>query len=218
MKHFLYISLFLLAFGFTACEKETYDYASAPSLTPEERFDRMEKPLILYQFAQRQLESGQESGWLIDREGWVRTYHKAYTPGSVPSSDQAVLAQLELEYLYGEASEGIFQIEKAELAEYLLQSVGLNQNQLSDRTTQEGAPLSQAFFAYAQKTTHVSAGQSGGGGCNNGGNDYIQVTQIYRSVVDLQGPESRYNTSAKGQAIHTWLLAIQEELNSKLDQ
>lgn len=217
MKHYLYLSLFLLAFGFTACEKDTYEYVPE-SLSPEERFDRMDKPLILYQFATRQVESGQENGWIIDRQGWVRMYQKTFTPGSTPSANQEVLAEVELEYLYGAATEGIFQLGKAELYDYLKQSVGLNQNQLSDLSTNQEESLSQAFFAYAQKTSHVSLGQSSGGGCNNGGSDYVQITQIHRSVVDLKGPESRYNASAKGQAIHQWLLTIQEELNSKLDQ
>lgn len=217
MKHFLYLILFVLAFGFTACEKDSNEYAPQ-LLTPEEQFDRMAKPLVLFQFATRQIESGQESGWIIDRDGWVKTYQKEFTPGSTPSADQAVLAQVELEYLYGAASEGIFQIGKTELVEYLKNSVGLNQNQLSDLSMQPGAPINQAFFAYAQKTEHVAMEETSGG-CNyGGGNDYILITQIRRSVIDLQGPVSRYNTSDKGQAVHQWLLNIQEELNNKMDQ
>lgn len=219
MKHFLYLSLFLLAFGFTACEKETSYYAPTQNLTPEERFDRMAKPLILYQFALRQVESGQESGWIIDRDGWVKTYQKTYAPGTFPSANETVLAEVELEYLYGAASEGIFQLEKGEMYEFLRQSTGLNQGQLSTLANNPGEPLAQSFFAYTQKTQHVSAQTSGGGGCNNGGgNEYVQITSINRSVIDMQGPQSRYNTSAKGQAIHQWLLTIQEELNSKMDQ
>ncbi len=218
MKHFLYLSLFLLAFGFTACEKETTSYAPAQDLTPEERFDRMSKPLILYQFALRQVESGQESGWVIDRNGWVRTYQKNYAAGTFPAANETVLAELELEYLYGAASDGIFQLEKGEMYEFLRQSMGLNQSQLSNLANNAGEPLAQSFFAYTQKTQHVPAQSSGGGGCNNGSNDYIQITSINRSVIDMQGPQSRYNTSAKGQAIHQWLLTIQEELNSKMDQ
>lgn len=219
MKHFLYLSLFLLAFSFTACEKEADYYAPTETLTPEERFDRMEKPLILFQFALRQLESGQESGWFIDREGWVRTYQKNFAPGTIASSDQTVLAEVELEYFYGAASEGIFQLEKGEMYEYLRQANSLNQGQLSTAATQANEPVSQAFFAYSQRTRTVSIGQQSGNGCNNGmGAEYVQITDIYRSVLDMQGPESRRNTSLKGETIHQWLLTIQEELNSNMDQ
>jgi hypothetical protein len=218
MKHFTYFLFFLLTLGFTACEKEADHYAPAEALTPEERFERMQKPLVLYQFAVRQLESGQENGWLIDRDGWVRTYQRSYAPGVLPSTNNVTLAEVELEYLYGAASEGIFQLEKGELYEYLLRSNGLHQNQLSDPAARPGEPLSQAFYAYTQRTKHVSIGQGSEGGCNGGGNEYVQITDIHRSVVDVKGPESRFNSSAKGQAIHQWLLIIQEELNNKMDQ
>ena len=72
MKSILYTCLLLLVFGLTACEKESHDY-TAIDLPPEERFDHLKKPPVLFQFANRDLTTGQESGWIIDQEGWVRS-------------------------------------------------------------------------------------------------------------------------------------------------
>lgn len=216
MKHLIYLFITIAAFVFTACEKDSYHYVQSEPLTPEEHFDRMEKPLVLFHFAQRHLETGTESGWIIDREGWVRTYQKIFAPNVVPSADHLVLAELELERLYGAGSEGIFQIGKAELFEYLKQSRGLNQNQLSNVSAQPEEPMLQSFFAYTQRTSHVSTGN---GGCNYGDPAYVKITQIHRSIVDMQGHQNRYNTSAKGEAVHQWLLDLDGQIQlPELDQ
>ena len=214
MKSFIYFGLIALTLGLTACEKESYDYAASEQLTLTERFDRADKPEVLFQFARRDLATGQETGWIIDRQGWVKSYERKLAPGAMLSANNEQVAALEVHNLYSAASAGLFQIDKEELAQYFFLSSSLQQNQLSVATSQSGVQQIDAVFAYTQQTFHQSVGT--GGNCNGGSQDLVSITQIERRVVEIDGPESRYTTSLKGQELQLWLHSLEAQaLNSK---
>ena len=211
MKSYLYLTLLLVAFSFTACEKTTDEF-TVTEPTPEERFDNMQKPLVLFHYANRQIETGQEVGWIIDRQGWVKTYERTLLPGITPSTQSEVLAALELQELYDSASEGLFQIGKAELVERLDLSRSISDQHLSPTISNAEEKIAEGLFAYNLKSFQDrSAGSSGHGECQPGmavNTTISSYTQLNRLIVDLAGPHSRSVTSERGQKLHQWLLDI----------
>lgn len=215
MKSYLYLAILCLAFGFTACEK-TSDELTVIELTDEERFDRMQKPLVLFHYASRQLETGQEVGWIVDQQGWVKTYERTLLAGISPASYSEVLATLELQELSDIASPGLFQLGKAELVGHLNQARSISDQHLSPTVTNTEEKVAQGFFAYVNKSVlEHNGGTEGNGECGSGmgmSNSATSYTQLNRLIVDLSGPESRSVTSDKGQKLHQWLI----DLNAKI--
>lgn len=218
MKLYLYLALLLVAMGSFACEKEAYD-VPVQEFTTEQRFDRAQKPQVLFQYAERQLTTGRENGWIIDRDGAFRTYERSFQPGAAPSSDNTILSEMEIHHLFAAASPALFHIEKAELAERFFQTPALVQNRLSAVSIQQDAETTRAYFAYTQSTIQESIDV--GSNCNNGGsssNNFVNITQVTRHLVEIQGPESRFTTAEKGQELLEWMTAVSGKLQDMTDQ
>jgi hypothetical protein len=214
MKSYLYLAILCLAFGFTSCEK-TSDELTVIELTAEERFDRMQKPLILFHSATRQLETGKETGWIVDNQGWVKTYERSMLPGISLSSQSEVLANLELQELYDSASDRLFQLDKADLLNQLELSRAISDQHLSSIVSNSEEKVARGLFAYVQKnrqeySANAAHGECGPGvGSNTMTNNY---TILSRAIIDLSGPESRSATSDRGQELQQWLVDLNQKI------
>ncbi|MCO6490897.1 MAG: hypothetical protein J5I98_20940 [Phaeodactylibacter sp.] len=215
-KTYTLLAVAALALSLFSCQKDPA-YVGQPSpetaLTPQQKLDRLSPPLVLFQYAFVNLETGQESGWIIDRSGNVRPYEYARDANDVPASGNEAWEEGDLANLYALATEPAAAIEIEELLKRAHQGLALSSRFLSGTETDEAASWVAGFYAFTQTT---SAGNdrphSNCYGATTYNNNIPTTTRINRKIVNLSGHINRYETSNYATDLHQWLLNLEEGL------
>ena len=215
-KKYTLLAIAALALSLFACEKEqvSIDKPSTPvNLTPEQKLDQLNMPAILFQYSYVNLETGEESGWIIDRSGYVKIYHSTLSSGATPSSENEKWNEAELASLYAKATETVSNIGTEELLSRAYQGLALSKKFLSGAEVNENANYIVGFYAFTSSTSSTS--QSNHNQCSGAAsynNDTPGEASINRMIIGLSGHLNRHETSTYATNLHQWLVALNEGL------
>lgn len=202
----------LLALTAISCEKDSVLIAEE-ALTAEERFERLAKPQILYQYSSLNLETGEESGWIIDDKGAVRPYYKPDNAFAFLVTDHETWSKTWVAQLAVRADEAIHTIPAEEMLTHYRQSRSLHEQTLSDIALQENEPVLHAFHAFVLRSADNSHNDNQ---CNRNGQLGSSYTtpppQIRRIVLQLSGYAVRDLTSPGADDLMDWLQDIDSGL------
>ncbi len=215
---FTLASLLLLL---TNCQKEQFgadQTAAAAQLTAQQRLDNLNPPSVLFQFSVLDLETDEESGWIIDRSGNIRTYHMVLPSGQTPQAENEIWRETEVNSLYDRTSEILGAVEIEALLARLQQSYSLNSAALTETTTNHNEKLQVSYYAFSPEYGSSNGDRSSyDGECGAGYTDPHQNADdtaeplVNRRIIHLSGYLNRYENSNNGVDLYQWLKQEQEE-------
>ncbi|MCB0560536.1 MAG: hypothetical protein H6573_25520 [Lewinellaceae bacterium] len=218
-KQYTLLAIAALALSLLSCEKEQTTLApSSPQVefTAGQAVDQLSLPLVLFQYSSINLETGEETGWIIDRSGYVKAYRSTRSVGAVPSSENEIWQEAEVNALHISATETITSIGDEELLAQVRKGLSLGNKYLSEPEMDNGANWITGFYAFAQsRSTSNYDISSHNQGCNvtpdysNPGSSEAKVNRI---AIDLSGRINRHGVTATATHLYDWLLALNEGL------
>lgn len=217
-KHYTLLAVAVLVLSLFACQKEQVEIVQPTSrapLTAQEKLDKLSLPIILFQYSFVDLETGEETGWIVDRSGNVRTYAYSRSAGNAPSSGNETWQESDLANFYALASETVATIEAEELLTRAHQGLGLSKRFLSGTETRNDASWVSGFYAFTQSEKTSGSNGASHNSCY-GAPDYTNNiptdSKIDRMIINLSGRLNRYETSNYATNLHQWLLNLNEGL------
>ena len=201
-----YLLTLLFTLALLACEKATLTIEQAPGLTLEQRFEKLDKPLVLYQFSSIDLQSGEENGWIIDHQGFLKAYHRTRPTGYLPASHHEALTRSDLNHLHALASESAGHLAVEELYPRFQLSQRLQPGFLSSQRVHQQENRVNAFYAYTNQ--QEGALYNSQDWCKNEAKDAPTVDledQVTRIVLNLSGRLDRYGNSKAAVELYKWM-------------
>lgn len=205
-----------------SCQKDELVYDQTPSsvhLTSQQKLDNLSPPMVLFQYSLLNLETRQETGWIIDRSGLVKTYQTTWPADKELEANNENWHETDLANLYALASETVGSVGVDELLPRVYQGFSLSKKFLSTTQTNDQEKWLAGYYSFSPQDE--SAGNyhpSHYGGCSVGTMNYNTVTGnssetiIKRQIVHLSGYLNRYETSNYAIDLHQWLMQENDKL------
>jgi hypothetical protein len=202
----------VLLLSFIACEQESLSLsveAKEISLSPEELLQSTVTQDIIFQFSTVDLETGIENGWVIDREGSIKTYYfeNKYI---VPHSSNETWTEQDVEALYHQTGEVLSEVDPADLLNKFNLIQQVEPGRLSDLEVLPNSSRNTAFYAFSRLQNNESSDPA----CSEGSYDSSQSpAQFDRLVLQISGRSNRVNQSYRAGEIVTWLSNLNQDLH-----
>lgn len=204
------LPLFVLVFVLAACQK-------SEELRPNNQYtdDRVVDPTaaiqqdIVFQYAEYDGKGNMNNGWVIMKDGTIRSFEWNEEEWDVSSQSCSVNDMLKLEAAVGD------QIGTVDL-EALVDNFGKIEAAarfIPILEVHDEAMPSVAFFAY--KAVNTNNHESGGDGCSNSdmdGHSAFGSPYFDQVLLSMKGGIEASNESSAAQQIYTWLEHIHEEV------
>jgi len=203
--------LFLLVFVvvFLACQKNE-DVVLYTELDAESYIELQIDQKILFHYAKLDATGQTTAGWVIDKNGEVRTYDFGEQGWPNKANECTTDDMAELEHSQGEL---LTTVSADEIVEHF-KKIGAAFHWSPDLPEGRIGQSATAFYAYRYNEPQTN--NSYNGSCSEGehNSDYDFHSNIYDQVVLMHSGASGevHNSGDAGQAILNWLEGIQEEV------
>ena len=206
---FLICSILLLSF--ISCEQDSLSLSvegKEISLSPEEILKNIVHQDIIFQFSAVDLETGVENGWVVDREGSIKTYYYENEYPVAQSSNETWTEQ-DLETLHLQTNETLFQVDPSDLLKKFNLIQQIEPGGLTDVEVRTTASSNTGFYAFSKLQNNENAQP----GCYAGENDSSQSPALFnRLVLQISGRSNRINQSVRANEIVNWLSNLNQDL------
>lgn len=215
--YFTFLLSFLILFSCSTDEKEYHPNHSMTALSAQEKLEKMAPPLVLFQYSYVDLNTGIETGWIIDKVGSMKTYEYHHSSESRLSSGNQNWNELMLANLYALSTNEVGTIDFNELQNRLHQGYSLSRKFLTHTEEDHNADYQVGFYAFSP-SEESGVVQKTFDGCDYGSPNYNPVTgthsgaSIKRQIVQLSGYYTRHETSTYATDLYQWLNNKNEEL------
>lgn len=207
-----YLLVLLFAIALLACEKATFTLEQSPALTIEQRFHNLKKPRVLYQYTSVDLKSGEESGWVIDAQGKLRTYSRTLSPGSLPVSEHEIWTAENFDNLYALTSGNNKNIDIEDLFNRFRQSKRLHPGFLSSPRVYQDESRASAFYVYTPQEAGIDNVVRNW--CKTNAEDFPPGTELHnRIVLDMSGYIDRHGNSKEARELLEWMKELDRSLS-----
>lgn len=203
---------FTFAFLFlSACQKEADEslISTTAQSTPEYYLSKLVEG-VLFQMDTEDLATGQHTGWLIDRNGEVRSY--AFGSGQISMENQCDAS--EIGTLAATAETSLHSIPADEFVENIRLSRQVSRSNLGEATTDENETRITRLMVFRamapQNTASTSDDQ-----CSNGphANPASSERRFQRILLKSTGAHRQLNNSENAPTLINWMEGIEEKLN-----
>lgn len=213
-KKYTFTALVAFLFFLSACQKEsisTEQIAPNTPLSTQQRLDMLAPPLVIFQYSLSNLETGEETGWIVDRSGKLKTYKTTWPLDRELHSNNENWNENDIANLYAIATETVSSVALEELLSRVHQGNSLSKKFLTTTSINEDANWVEGFYAFSVPGAGCSADMSKHQHEHNHvtGNAYDAV--IYRQIVHLSGYFNRYETSSYAIDLHRWMIEENEQ-------
>lgn len=188
-------------FAFASCEQESID--TPHSIQPQVVSSLSDiEELVVYHVSELNMETGDRSGFIVDRHGSLKTYSlTAEEADQLPSIGE--WTENEMQYLHHKANEQHLNIEETTLLDHYNLNRAAVSASLSEKLEDQDQHLLHTIHAFKARTVAENNGNCNNGNC--GDDNSIMITTYYPYLLKSAGAYQQVRNHEKANELVIWL-------------